>query len=471
MKSIKRLFALLLLANIPAAFAQIPNSISPAQKVYGLSKFWQEVNYNFVYINRVNRKAWDSLYTAMIPVVEQTKNDYEYFHEMQRFCAYLKDGHTNVYLPQKVQNMVLNTMFGKYRLFIANVDGRAIITHTNLSVKDEVPAGSEIVAVNGLPTVDYISKFVAPYISSSTDYVAADLSYSNLLQGVQGDKFDITIKTPAGQSKNLSLVHAQTAEKEIYPVIADSKLLDFKWYPDQVAYIALNSFGNQKIDSLFVQQLPELYKAKKLIIDLRNNGGGSTDIGVEILKYLTNDTTIYGSKVVTRIHESSFKAWGAFLHPKDTVNNAWNKKAYLDFTDMRYNDLNDGIRFHNDITAPKVIIPTAILIGHNTASAAEDFLISADNQKHMVKIGEKSFGSTGQPFQFDLPGGGAARVCTKKDTYPDGREFVGYGVAPDITVRATLKDYQQNNDPVIKAALSYLKGKTLENIANVKVGR
>ena len=57
---------------------------------------------------------------------------------------------------------------------------------------------------------------------------------------------------------------------------------------------------------------------------------------------------------------------------------------------------------------------------------------------------------------FDLPGGGGARVCTKKDTYPDGSEFVGVGVKPDIEVAPTVKDFIENKDPVLDKAISYL---------------
>lgn len=44
-------------------------------------------------------------------------------------------------------------------------------------------------------------------------------------------------------------------------------------------------------------------------------------------------------------------------------------------------------------------------------------------------------------------------VCSKKDTYPDGREFVGYGIKPDIRVEKTLKDYMDNKDPVLEEAV------------------
>lgn len=45
-----------------------PTKILTAQeKVYGLSKLWQEVNYNFAYKYKMDSRSWDSLYIAMIP--------------------------------------------------------------------------------------------------------------------------------------------------------------------------------------------------------------------------------------------------------------------------------------------------------------------------------------------------------------------------------------------------------------------
>ena len=74
-------------------------------------------------------------------------------------------------------------------------------------------------------------------------------------------------------------------------------------------------------------------------------------------------------------------------------------------------------------------------------------------------MGEKTYGSTGQPFVSDLPGGGFAIVCTKKDVFKDGREFVGYGIVPHITVKRTLQDYYDQRDAVLEKALEYLNEK------------
>jgi carboxyl-terminal processing protease len=102
--------------------------------------------------------------------------------------------------------------------------------------------------------------------------------------------------------------------------------------------------------------------------------------------------------------------------------------------------------------------PVVVLSGPATYSAAEDFLVAWKNSGRGKIIGEPSGGSTGQPLSFALPGGGTARVCTKKDMFPDGAEWVGKGIEPDILVRATVADVQAGRDPVLNRALAYLSG-------------
>jgi len=452
----KHLFILIVSLISINLFSQIPNTLNDNQKVFGLSKFWQEVNYNFVYLNTIDNEKWEKDYIQLISDVQKTNNDYEYFRLLQKFCATLKDGHTNVYFPDTIQQNLYNTYFGDYRLFMTNIDGKAIVTRINLSKKDELPIGTEVIQVNGTETQIYLQEKVIPYISSSTDFILQDWAVSGMFRAPKGTSFNIRFKLPNGNIKDLTLTHTETTEKEVYPEFENSQLLDFKWINEDIAYLALNSFGNPKIDSLFIDQLPTLEKAKKLIIDLRKNAGGSTSIGLEILKYLTHDTLLYGSKMQSRLHIPSFKAWGNWTKAIDTIGNKWATQEYLSFRDNFYHDFEyaaDTVR----LDANRIVIPTAILIGHQTASAAEDFLIYADKQVHMTKIGKPTFGSTGQPMLIELPGGGSARICTKKDTYPDGKEFVGYGILPDIEAKKTLSDYLKNHDPVLERAIRFLR--------------
>lgn len=454
----KQTIILLLIAISNLSYGQIPNELSKEEKIYGLSKFWQEVNYNFVYLDKVDRTEWDEQYKKLLTEVQDTENDYEYYRLLQKFCAYLKDGHTNVWFPKKIQDNILFNEFGEFRFFLSNIEGKAIVTKINKSKKDELPIGTEIIKVNGVPTNEYITLNVSPYISSSTGHILEDWSITYMLQGYKGSTFELDFKMPNGQVRTLKLTLNNSIKEDLYPK-ENTDMFEFKWVSDDIAYMALNSFTSWDIMGLLSDNFPEMQKAKKLIIDIRKNGGGDESIGREIIKYFTSETILYGSKSKSRLNNSYFKAIGRYTNVSDTLNNNWSKQSYLNYHDSFYYDFPYFPYSTANLNFERIEIPTAILIGHNTGSAAEDFLIYSDNLKNMIKIGEPTFGSTGQPFIFELPNGGIGRVCSKKDTYPDGREFVGYGIIPDIEIKMTLPDYMENRDPVLKGAIDYLNSK------------
>lgn len=59
-----------------------------------------------------------------------------------------------------------------------------------------------------------------------------------------------------------------------------------------------------------------------------------------------------------------------------------------------------------------------------------------------------------------LPGGGTLRICVRKDTYPNGKEFVGVGIQPDIFVPENAEAYRNEEDLVLRRAQEFLKQKT-----------
>jgi C-terminal processing protease CtpA/Prc len=57
---------------------------------------------------------------------------------------------------------------------------------------------------------------------------------------------------------------------------------------------------------------------------------------------------------------------------------------------------------------------------------------------------------------MSLPGGGLGRICIKRDTYPDGSDFVGRGIVPTLLVKQTVEDVRNGSDAVLDRALSTL---------------
>ena len=101
--------------------------------------------------------------------------------------------------------------------------------------------------------------------------------------------------------------------------------------------------------------------------------------------------------------------------------------------------------------------PVVLLTSARTYSAAEDFTVAFDAMQRGRIVGEPTGGSTGQPLVFDLPGGGSGRVCTKRDSYPNGRAFVGVGIQPQVKVSPTVADLRAGRDTVLEAALALLR--------------
>lgn len=447
---------LLAIALTTSTFAQA-KKLSDADKLYGLSFFWQEVNYNFAFFHQVPKLDWDKAYREYIPKVLATKTTKEYYDVLRQFCALLEDGHTNVYYPREVRNGLSHL---KIRLL--SINRRAFVKNVDKSLVKKIPLGSEIVAVNGQPTKDYLKQQVLPYVASSTKYVLWDRGIRWMFYGSKGDKFKLKIKKPSGKTATVELIRDRTGiDWAVKP--KKRPLLEFKWLKNKIAYLAINTFSNNNITKEFPKYLPELYKAKGIIIDVRRNGGGNSNNASFVVKHFTEQKMVVGSRWKTREHRAAYKAWGWYVNEelkkdKEYKMSDWAKKSLKYFKKETWY-LGDTDKEKNDITAKKIKAPLVVLTSYNTASSAEDFLIYLDNLKRGTWVGQKTFGSTGQPLMMKLPGGGRARVCTKIDTYPDGKEFVGYGIIPHVEVNPSVEDYMKKRDIVLKKGVETLKQK------------
>ena len=95
--------------------------------------------------------------------------------------------------------------------------------------------------------------------------------------------------------------------------------------------------------------------------------------------------------------------------------------------------------------------PVVILTGGVTSSTAEDLAISLREAGRALLVGERTAGSAGNPIDRELPGGGTFRMATFRAYLPDGGEYVGVGVTPDIEIGIAAADIRNGIDPVLAA--------------------
>jgi carboxyl-terminal processing protease len=432
---------------------EIPNNISNYDKLYFLSLFWSEVKYNFVNIDKY-AYSLDSVYKSYIPRVLSTKNDFDYYQELKRFAAQLHDGHTEI---------VSNSQFHEYRDYIDIIfndyDKHIYITKIAKGTPfvDSTFIGAELIEIEGIPVIDYLTTNVFPFVSASTEQGLWMTGVFNLHSGLKSNVFNCKVRKVDGKVIGLSLPYNGSkfrSPNEKYwgpPTRYPSDMVEFKWLDDSIAYVDVNSFyPDKQIISEFDHLLPSIYKSKGIIIDLRSNGGGSTEVAWHIQSFLTKGRYFMNFGFQTRVNDGVRKANGNWI-PED--------KAFFENNAMRY-DPPDTI--HVSDTIKRFTVPVAILIGRYTFSAAEDFLINLyEVPGRPVLIGQSTGGSTGSPLVVpDLPGDGYGRICTRRVCFPySGKPFVNAGIEPDIFVPRTLNDFLAGTDATLQKGLSVIKSK------------
>lgn len=406
------------------------DNLSDSEKVAGLSKLWAEVKFNFVNFHLVPTLDWDAEYMAYMPKVLQTKSTLEYYRLLEKLVAKLRDGHTNVYLPQQ-----LNTEYNaRPGLRTRLINGKVyVVSISDAAIKAAGGnVGQQLLTIDGVPVLDYAHQNIKPYMSASTPQDLAIRTYeSYLLRGPI--KKDISLQLAESDGTRIELTVNRKAQNRILQFMSGPAAFEWKMLEGDIAHVKLNSFGTNKAATAFANAFDELSKADGVVLDVRQNGGGNSGVGWQILGFLT-DKPFQTTRWHTLQYRPTFRAR--------------NQKPLSKLGGVSGTVSADAVHHYKK--------PVVMLIGPKTFSAAEDMVVAFDMLDRGKIIGLATGGSTGQPFMFPLPGGGQARVCTKHDSYADGTEFVGKGIQPDIEVAETIDDVRSHSDRTLQAALAEL---------------
>lgn len=424
------------------SFPQI-NSVE--DKIYGLSKVWSELEYNFVNIDQIKFDC-DSLYRATIPKILGTKNDIEYYDELQRFMATFSDGHTEV--VKRSYNW--SDYFDYIPMSIVDIENKLYVSSVRKNVGlDSTLLGAEIIEIENMPTREYVMKVIFPNISASTYNHRWYQSSIKIQQGIKGSYFIGKACKRNGEICSFSIQrNGETSRTDTDEYWEAKKYqqsrsrVNLEW-DDDIAILSIRAFQPENVMTR-IDSMAKLIrgKAKGLIIDLRNNGGGDTDIAEHLQMYLTTSKSFltFGSQI--RINDGYGRSQGNY---RDEYKDFYLNKAYK-------TEQPESIAVKLGIKP--FGCPIVILIGKFSFSACEDFLVNIyDVPNRPLLIGEATGGSTGAPLMVPLPHEAMARLCTVRILYPYTlKPFVGEGIKPDIEVKQSIDDYLNGYDKVMARA-------------------
>jgi len=414
---------------------------SVEQKIGGLMTVWAEAKFNFPFFDRIPGIDWDMKAREYVPRVINAGSLEDYYDVLMEFAAQLKDGHTAVTPPW----MFVKPGHDHPPVELQVVEDKFVVAKTGDTEeirRQRIVPGLEVLEIGEhVPPRTYLKESVLRFYSFGTPQADESIGLVGILGGPKGSPVKLKVRDPKGTMRDVVLTR-DSAGKDGPPFLwrwvrwyMVDPLIESRMIGSGICYIKISNFNSERIVEEFRRVFDSLDLAKihGIILDLRYNLGGNSLHAYTIAGFLT-DQPLNASKWKSLSYVPAHRSWG---QPTGWI------EGGPSIIEPR-----EGMRYSG---------PLAILTGPGTYSAAEDFLVPLQFSRRAVLVGEKTGGSTGNPIVVPLPGGGVFRVVSKRDMFPDGREFVGFGIAPDVEVHPTQKTLLEGTDPVLQKGIEVIR--------------
>ena len=263
-----------------------------------------------------------------------------------------------------------------------------VVTRTlpnNPARKAGVHAGDIIFAINGEEVWDKDTEIIA-----------------SKLRGPSGEKVKLTV------ARDKQKLDFELVREKINNVSADIT------YQDKTAIISVYRFSEDT--GTLVQSFTKDFKNKginKVILDLRNNGGGYVTAARDLLSLWLD-----GDKILTQKSATIGQ----------TITYA--KRGEATLKDMK----------------------TIVLVNNATASASEIVAGALKDYKKATILGTKTYGKGVVQTMLELSGGSLLKITTAHWYTPEGQTINKTGISPDIEVERSYSDINSGKDPQLDKA-------------------
>jgi hypothetical protein len=193
---------------------------------------------------------------------------------------------------------------------------------------------------------------------------------------------------------------------------------------NQIGYIYYGSFNESILESELNKIFNTFKDCKGLIVDVRDNGGGSLTNSDRLASRFLNTKTLCGY-----IQHKTGKGHNDFSEPYP---------LYLEPS-------------HGDLWLKPVIV----LTNRRCFSAANNFVSKMRVLPNVQTLGGSTGGGSGFPFTSELPNGWRIRFSTSPILDID-KQHTEFGIEPDIPVTLTPEDVEKQKDTLIESAIQLL---------------
>jgi Peptidase family S41 len=386
---------------------------------------------------------------ALIAGLDRPLTRCEFQPRLAELVAALGDGHTSMRMPQ--EEWKRGPSQACFPLDVA-WDGAALRVRHAAAALGEAPApGARLLSIDGRPADELFRHFLAQHGGETESFrvILTEQSFAVhlWLEGLK-PPYRVSVEPEGGAPTELELPGLDASAVPRGVTSGKSRRV-LERRPDGVAVLSIDALGDERgdFDRFLQQSFRSLHDepARGLVIDLRRNSGGNSQLGDDLLQYL--------ARVPWR--QAARKEWKA-------------SERYREFAQGRLPDRMKSaspgtlVAFEGDMTEPRdeplrFEGPVAFLIGPYTFSSAMSLAAAVKEYRLALLVGEPTGGEAngfGEVLNFRLPRTQlAGQVSSARFVGPSGDATARGGVEPDVLARA---EPGAAGDPVLEAAVRRL---------------
>tara|TARA_R110002126_G_C10490551_1_gene503851 strand:+ start:27969 stop:29426 length:1458 start_codon:yes stop_codon:yes gene_type:complete len=431
-----------------------------------------EIHPNFY--TYTSKEEFDSIIPAAFKDVTKPLKTIEYYRKIKPLYAKIGCLHTDISLNEVWRNYAESaSKLVPVSVFID--DDKNVFIVENLSDNPDLLVKSKILAINDKPIDDIVTTLLNAIPSDGYNQTLKlyllnfrfAFWYRTMIEF--NDKFNIKIKV----DDTIKTVEVKGVDKSSFPSFEEQEKVNEKQLDFEVtngnAFLKINSFSNSAIKENgqnFKRYLKNVFKKlnqqniKTLVIDVRNNTGGSDSNAVLLASYFFDEPFRYWDrievreKIANQISGINRLFYKKPVNTKDPKNRIWLKAKLtkeFDFYEVQKPAKNG---FQGDVY---------ILTNGLCMSSCGDFVAVLSHNKKAKTVGQE----TGGGYQGNTSGMMPENVVFKNlvittpmqkyVNFVDLKKNFGRGTIPDFKVKKTLEDRLSKKDAELEFVKSLLE--------------
>ncbi len=233
------------------------------------------------------------------------------------------------------------------------------------------------------------------------------------------------IKGEKGTEVELTVLRGEDSQELTVTAVRDTievETVEYKMLEGQLGYISVSEFDAVTYEQ-YEEAMKELEKQgmKGLVVDLRNNPGGSLEVVCNMLDLMLPE--------------------GMIVYTEDK----------------------DGNREeHKSDEEHQFTKPLAVLVNGNSASASEIFAGAIQDYELGDIVGTQTYGKGVVQQLFDLKDGTCLKLTISEYFTPNGRNIHGEGITPNVVCEYQYNEKNPKQDNQLEKAMEVLKEKIKE---------